>query len=229
MCCPRTKRHRRTRSSSERRCGTRSAATTAGTTRAICASTGSSSAKASASSCARTIGIVSAAATASTASTRGKPYSVYFNVNTRAGEAVIDGKKITDAAQAKKYVDDGYEAFINDSYWLLAPFKIFDPGVSLTDGGEDKGPKGEPCDVIKLTFAGVGLTPKDVYWLYVDKKTHLVDEWKFVLNGESKPPSAFAWSDWKKVGSIRAGVDAPGHGQGERDPLRQPQGVYGRG
>ena len=132
----------------------------------------------------------------------GKPYSVYFNVNTRAGEAVVDGKKVTDVAQAKKWVNDGYEAFINDSYWLLAPFKIFDPGVSLSDGGEDKGPNGEACDVLKLSFAGVGLTPKDVYWLYVDKKTHLVDEWKFVLNGESKPPSAFAWSDWKKVGTI---------------------------
>ena len=133
----------------------------------------------------------------------GKPYSVYFNVNTRAGEAVVGGQKVSDAAQAKKWLDDGYEAFINDSYWLLAPFKIFDPGVSLTDAGEQNGPSGEPCDVIKLTFAGVGLTPKDVYWLYVDKKTHLVDEWKFVLNGESKPPSAFAWKDWKKVGSIQ--------------------------
>ena len=132
----------------------------------------------------------------------GKPYSVYLNVQNGTGDAVVDGKKVTDAAQTKKWVKDGYEAFINDSYWLLAPFKVFDPGVTLSDAGEDKGPKGEPCDVIKLTFDRVGLTPKDVYWLYVDKKTHLVDEWKFVLDGENKPPSAFAWSDWKRVGTI---------------------------
>ncbi|MCU1277835.1 MAG: hypothetical protein JWM53_1381, partial [bacterium] len=89
------------------------------------------------------------------------PYSIYFNVNTKAGDAWVGGKKLTDTAQAKKWVNDGYEAFINDSYWLLAPFKVFDGGVTLTDGGQDKGPKGEACDVIKLSFAGVGLTPKD--------------------------------------------------------------------
>ncbi|HEX9103514.1 MAG TPA: hypothetical protein VF997_14980 [Polyangia bacterium] len=132
----------------------------------------------------------------------GKPYSVYFNVNSKAGEAYVDGKKVSDVAQANKWVNDGYGAFINDSYWLLAPFKIFDPGVTLADGGEDKGPNGEACDVLKLSFDNVGLTPKDVYWLYVDKKSHLVVEWKYVLGGESKPPTAFAWSDWKKVGSI---------------------------
>ncbi|HEX6835514.1 MAG TPA: hypothetical protein VF334_03020, partial [Polyangia bacterium] len=116
----------------------------------------------------------------------GKKYSVYLNVNTRLGQAWLDGKKVGDAVLNKKTVDDGYEAFINDSYWLLAPFKVFDPGVALTDGGTDKGPNGETCDVIKLSFQNVGLTPKDVYWLYVDRKSHLVVEWKFVLGGENK-------------------------------------------
>lgn len=132
----------------------------------------------------------------------GKRYSIYLNVNTRLGQAWLDGKKVADAVQNKKMVDDGYEAYINDSYWLLAPFKIFDPGVTLTSTGEEKGPNGEACDVLKLTFANVGLTPQDIYWLYVDKKSHLVVEWKYVLGGENKPPTAFAWSDWNKVGSI---------------------------
>jgi hypothetical protein len=130
-------------------------------------------------------------------------YRVYFNVNTKKGEAWIGGKKLSDAAQAKKWVDDGYEAFINDSYWLLAPFKIFDPGVNLGYAGEDKGPNGEVCDVLKLTFGNdVGLTPKDMYWLFVDKKSHLVVEWKYVLDGKNDAPTAWTWSDWKKVGSI---------------------------
>ncbi len=144
----------------------------------------------------------------------GKRYSIYFNVDTRLGQAWLDGKKVTDAVQNKKRVDDGYEAFINDSYWLLAPFKIFDPGVTLTATGDDKGPNGEACDVLKLTFANVGLTPQDIYWLYVDKKSHLVVEWKFVLGGDNKPPTAFAWSDWRKVGpimlaSLRKGLTKP--------------------
>jgi len=130
-------------------------------------------------------------------------YSVYFNVNSKDGVAFVDGKRVTDAAQAKKWLADGYEAFINDSYWLLTPFKIFDGGVTVADGGVDKGPDGAPCDVIKLSFANVGLTPKDVYWLYVNQKTHLLDEWKYVLGGENKPPTAWAWSGWQKVGPIQ--------------------------
>jgi hypothetical protein len=68
--------------------------------------------------------------------------------------------------------------------------------------------------VIKLSFKNVGLTPKDVYWLYIDRKDNLVVEWKFVLDGENKPPTAFAWSDWKKVGpimlaSMRKGMGKP--------------------
>ncbi len=134
----------------------------------------------------------------------GKRYAIYFNVNNKNGDVFVDGKKVTDPAQASKWLNDGYEAFINDSYWLLAPFKIFDPGVTLTSGGSDKGPNGEACDVLKLTFAnGIGLTPQDVYWLYVDRKSHLLVEWKYVLGGENKPPTAFAWSDWHKVGSIQ--------------------------
>jgi hypothetical protein len=142
------------------------------------------------------------------------PYSVYLDVNKRTGQAWVAGKKLTDAAQNQKWVDDGYGAFINDSYWLLAPFKVFDPGVTLADGGEEKGPNGEVCDVLKLSFAGVGLTPKDVYWLLVDRKSHLVVEWKYVLGGEAKPPTAFAWSGWERIGPIelaplRTGLGKP--------------------
>lgn len=129
-------------------------------------------------------------------------WRVFFNVNTKQGEAWLGGKKLTDAAQIKKMVDDAYGAFINDSYWLLAPFKIFDPGVNLSSDGEAKGPNGEACDVLALTFGNVGLTPKDKYWLLVDRTSHLVVEWKYVLDGKNEPPTAFAWTGWKKVGPI---------------------------
>ena len=74
--------------------------------------------------------------------------------------------------------------------------------VPLVAAGEDKNSAGEACDVLKLSFANVGLTPKDLYWLCVDKKSHLVTQWKYVLDGANKPPTTYTWSDWKKVGSI---------------------------
>jgi hypothetical protein len=130
------------------------------------------------------------------------PTTVYLDVNTKKGDAFAAGAKITDAARAKAAVDDAYGAYINDMYWLLAPYKVFDPGVTLVHAGEEKSAAGEACDVLKLSFADVGLTPKDIYWLCVDKKTHLVVQWKYVLGGENKPPTTFAWTDWKKVGPI---------------------------
>ena len=42
---------------------------------------------------------------------------------------------------------------------------------------------------------GLGLTPKDLYWLLIDRSSHLMVEWRFVLDGKKDPPSAFAWSD----------------------------------
>jgi hypothetical protein len=130
------------------------------------------------------------------------PTTVYFDVNTRKGDAYADGAKIADAARAKAAVDGAYEAYINDMYWLLAPYKVFDPGVTLVYAGEDKSAAGEACDVLKLSFGSVGLTPKDLYWLCVDKKSHLVTQRKYVLDGADKPPTTYAWTGWKKVGSI---------------------------
>jgi hypothetical protein len=149
---------------------------------------------------------------------KGKPWRVYLNVNDKTGVAFVDGKKVTDAAQTKKWLEDAYGAFINDSYWLLAPYKIFDPGVSLSYAGEDKGPAGETCDVLKLSFGNVGLTPKDVYWQMVDRKTHLLAAWKFVLEGQEakgkKEPSLFAWREWKEVGPIRLAMAREGTAKG---------------
>jgi hypothetical protein len=140
-------------------------------------------------------------------------YSVYLDVNRRDGVALVGGKPVSDAAKKKKWLDDAYEAFINDGYWLLAPYKLFDPGVTLAWAGEDKGPDGKPADVIKLSFDKVGLTPNDVYWMVIDRASHLVVEWRYVLDGKKDPPTRFTWAGWRKVGSIQLAQDRVGIGR----------------
>ena len=119
------------------------------------------------------------------------PYRVYFDVATKSGEAWLGGKRVTAAAELKKRIDSGYEAFIRDSIWLLAPFKIFDPGVTLTYSDLARGPADETCDVI-LVDLGAGHR----YSLYVDRKSHLVVEWEYATE------SRWSWSDWQKRGPI---------------------------
>ncbi|HUH32821.1 MAG TPA: hypothetical protein VLZ28_02650, partial [Daejeonella sp.] len=109
----------------------------------------------------------------------------------------INGKPVPDSLNEVE-IKKAYGYFINDSYWLLAPLKLEDPGVSVTlDAPEEV--EGTLCDVLHLDFNKVGLTPGDQYWLYVDSGTGLIKRWKFLLQGKSEP-GTFNWTKYKDLG-----------------------------
>ena len=133
----------------------------------------------------------------------GKPLRVIFNVNDRQGRVWLDGTEL-EGDTAKPYLDMAYERFINDTYWLLMPWKWLDPGVTLHDEGE-RTVDGEEYDVVSLSFGNVGLTPKDRYWAYVSGKDGLMKRWEFVLQKEdgspgTGEPTMFTWEDWRDAG-----------------------------
>lgn len=135
----------------------------------------------------------------------GEPDVVLMNVNTKEGSAFLKGKKL-EGEEAKKHIEQAYGTWVNDTYWLLMPYKMKDPGVILALDGEDK-QGADTWDKVRLTFDNVGLTPKDKYWAYVNRKTGLVDRWDFVLKGEKKAPSTFTWKNWKGYGKIQLADD----------------------
>ena len=69
---------------------------------------------------------------------------------------------------------------------------------------------------VLLTFEGVGLTPKDKYWVFVNRKTGLVDRWEFVLKGADTEPTPFDWSGWKSYGAIQLADDRVNPNDGTR-------------
>lgn len=81
--------------------------------------------------------------------------------------------------------------FVNDSYWLFAPAKLFDPGVhrSLDEQGR-----------LALTFGDVGLTPGDQYWLTVDRERELVTRWEYELQDGRE--GSFRWVDYRRFGPL---------------------------
>lgn len=130
----------------------------------------------------------------------GKSYVTLMNVNTKEGATWMDGQKL-EGEEAKKALDRAYGAWINDTYWLLVPYKLKDPGVTLKYGGEEKG-EGGTWDKLVLSFDSVGLTPRDKYWVYVNRDSHLVDRWDYVLKGEKVPPTRWEWKKWDRHGKM---------------------------
>jgi len=135
----------------------------------------------------------------------GRDLVVAMNLNTKEGAATVAGTPLA-GEELKKALETGYAWWVNDAYWLLMPYKMRDPGVVLAFAGTEK--KGEDAwDKVLLTFEGVGLTPKDRYWVFVNAKSGLVDRWEFVLKGEKTPPVPFEWKGWKAHGRIQLADD----------------------
>jgi len=143
----------------------------------------------------------------------GKPFIVLFNVNDRKGKAWLEGK-LADTEQTAKLLEYGYDRFINDTYWILMPYKMKDPGVHLQWEEPRSDPSGKKWMVVHLSFdKGVGLTPGDQYWAFIDPDTHLMGRWEYVLEGEKPPAEAWTWEGWRRFGPILLSPDKKGAGK----------------
>lgn len=132
-------------------------------------------------------------------------YVALFNVNAfgeaasesapDAGEVYLNGTTV-EADERADRIEQAHQRFVNDTYWLLAPLKVFDPGVNRTYVADSSDTQHE---VIRLTFGEVGLTPGDTYWLYVNAETGRLDRWAFHLQGmdEEDPPRVHNWMDYR--------------------------------
>ena len=132
---------------------------------------------------------------------KGRPVVVLMNLHTKQGQAWVGGEP-TSGEALEKLLESGYAWWVNDSYWLLMPYKLRDDGVVLKLDGLEATNLGT-WDKVLLTFEGVGLTPKDKYWVFVNRKTGLVDRWEFVLKGADTAPVRWDWSGWMPFGQIQ--------------------------
>ncbi len=105
------------------------------------------------------------------------------------GRVFLDGRS-AGSALGRELTGEAYERHVNDTYWLLAPLKLFDGGVrrALAPDSSDGA-----TDVLALSFDGVGMTPGDRYWLRADRATGRLAGWSFVLQDSSA--GRYDWSD----------------------------------
>jgi len=133
----------------------------------------------------------------------GDSYVVLHNTNTREGRAWLNGEEQAGDDLANS-LNMAYSAWINDSYWLLMPYRLRDPGVTLSYDGEEA-INGTTYDKLKLTFENVGLTTGDTYWAYINRDTGLMDRWAYHLQSmeADKPAAQWEWLDWADYGKIK--------------------------
>lgn len=148
------------------------------------------------------------------ATTDDDQYLYLMNIHSKQGrvfrndEALVEGEELTESLQR------GYETWVNDSYWMVMPYKLLDPGVSLAYLGERTMEDGRAADVVTMTFGeAIGVTPQNRYDIFIGKESGLVEAWSFYSDADdTEPRFTMPWADWKTFGQIRL---ATSHGQGK--------------
>jgi hypothetical protein len=136
----------------------------------------------------------------------GVPFVVVMNLQTRQGNAALDGRAL-EGAELSEYLNRAAHMWAGETYWLLMPYKLRDPGVALSYEGEET-VGGVVYDKLHLSFEKVGFTPGDQFTAYVNRSTHLMDRWQFKL--ESGFAGDFQWSNWQRFGGILLATERTG-------------------
>ncbi len=96
------------------------------------------------------------------------------------------------------------QAFVNDSYWLLAPLKlVWDEGTTISKENKGIAPiSKDTLNKITLTYTGDGgYTPGDAYdFYYQDDFT--IQEWVFRKGNDTVPTMATTFEDYKNINGM---------------------------
>jgi hypothetical protein len=132
-----------------------------------------------------------------------KSYVALMNLNTKKGRAWEEGVELKEPEPLQEALSRAEGAWINDSYWLVMPYKLKDSGVTLKYLGRKAGPEGNDCEVLELTFEEVGRTPQNKYHVFVDKTSGMVAHWDYWKDRAVDEPRALGpWNNWRKFGNI---------------------------
>ena len=106
------------------------------------------------------------------------------------GKAWKNGVEVT-GAEGDKLVKAAWAHFCNDSFWLNAPAKVFDPGTERSIVDMPDGSKG-----LMVTYKSGGVTPGDAYLWSLDANG-MPTSYKMWVSIPVIPGGlAFTWEDW---------------------------------
>jgi hypothetical protein len=133
----------------------------------------------------------------------GQQSTYLININEDTGRVKIGDRELAKSDSLEKYIERGKQIWVNDSYWLVFPYKFKDPGVQLKYHGQESTISGKNAEVISLTFKEVGFTPQNKYKAYIDPENHLILQWDFYRSASDSTASfSNEWKDYKKYSNI---------------------------
>jgi hypothetical protein len=131
-----------------------------------------------------------------------------YNINTKQGQAYRSGKDISATPDGQKLLSRMYPIWVNNSWWLVMPFKLKDSGVTLTYKGTGTMMDGKPAEVLNMTFKNVGVTPDNKYEVLVNPATNMVEEWAYFPKAtDAQPAFRRRWADYRRYGRIMLAAD----------------------
>lgn len=129
-----------------------------------------------------------------------------IDLETKKARGTVGGKPEADPGAKGNLAERLYGRWVNDTYWLILPLKVLDPGVHREhEGTREHG--GKKYEILRLTFDHVGLTPGDTYWLFVEPATKRIERWEMVLEGDKPPPAGFSFEAHQKLGPLELALD----------------------
>lgn len=129
-----------------------------------------------------------------------KEYKVKAHLSdTSKSKAYIHSFEVR-GTQRAELLAQAIDYFNNDSFWLVAPFKVFDPGVERSIVKQETGE-----DALLVTYTTGGSTPGDSYlWLLEDDgRPKGFKMWTSILPIDGFPAS---WDQWT---TTESGVELP--------------------
>ncbi|MFP4088900.1 MAG: hypothetical protein ACLFUB_13295 [Cyclobacteriaceae bacterium] len=135
-------------------------------------------------------------------------YEALIRLDSVSGLVFRNGERISDTEREAELLREAWEYWVNDSFWLNAPNKVFDPGVErqvvIMEDGEE---------ALLVTYTSGGATPGDSYLWLLDE-SGLPSAWKLWVSIIPLGGVEFSWSDWQ---TLYSGARVASHHAGPID------------
>ncbi len=94
-----------------------------------------------------------------------KDYKVALDLNSPSASQVFQNEQKIEGKEAQELIEKAQSYFNNDSFWLVAPYKVFDTGTQRSLVPLENGSQG-----LLVTYTSGGDTPGDSYLWTLDPK-----------------------------------------------------------